>query len=88
MSIAVVESKDGLQWGKAEIVLGPTAEIDRQNDLNRAVVENGDLYQRWHTGQATGKSCIGYATAIDGKPWRRGSDKPVLSVERSGRRWR
>ena len=35
----------------------------------------------WYTGQARGKSWIGYATSKDGKSWKRMSDKPVLSAE-------
>jgi predicted GH43/DUF377 family glycosyl hydrolase len=36
----------------------------------------------WYTGQARGRSWIGYATSPDGKTWQRKSDKPVLSAER------
>ena len=81
-SIALVESKDGIQWSKPLIVLGPNDKTDWENDLNRPVViKNGDLYQMWYTGQARGKSWIGYATSKDGKTWKRESDKPVLSAE-------
>ena len=81
-SIALVESKDGIEWSKPEIVLGPNDKTDWENDLNRPVViKNGDLYQMWYTGQARGKSWIGYATSKDGKAWKRESDKPVLSAE-------
>src|ERR1700674_3787918 len=49
-SIALVESKDGVQWGKPLIVLGPNARTDWENDLNRPVVlKNGDRYQMWYT---------------------------------------
>ena len=81
-SIALVESKDGVQWSKPEIVIGPNDKTDWENDLNRPVViKNGDLYQMWYTGQARGKSWIGYATSKDGKAWKRESDKPVLAAE-------
>ena len=81
-SIALVESKDGIQWSKPEIVIGPNDKTDWENDLNRPVViKNGDRYQMWYTGQARGKSWIGYATSKDGKAWKRESDKPVLSAE-------
>jgi predicted GH43/DUF377 family glycosyl hydrolase len=81
-SIALVESKDGIQWSKPEIVIGPNDKTDWENDLNRPVViKNGDLYQMWYTGQARGKSWIGYATSKDGKAWKRESAKPVLSAE-------
>jgi predicted GH43/DUF377 family glycosyl hydrolase len=33
----------------------------------------------WYTGQANGRSWIGYATSVDGKTWKRQSDKPVLA---------
>ena len=66
-SIALVESKDGIEWSKPQIVIGPNDETDWENDLNRPVViRNGDLYQMWYTGQARGKSWIGYATSMDG----------------------
>ena len=82
-SIALVESKDGIKWSKPVIVLGPNAKTDWENDLNRPVViKNGDLYQMWYTGQARGKSWIGYATSKDGKAWERMSEKPVLAAEK------
>src|ERR1700729_1605571 len=81
-SIALVESKDGIQWSKPEIVIGPNDKTDWENDLNRPVViKNGDRYQMWYTGQARDKSWIGYATSKDGKAWKRESDKPVLTAE-------
>src|ERR1700677_3344617 len=76
-SIALVESKDGIQWSKPVIVIGPNAKTDWENDLNRPVViKNGDRYQMWYTGQARGKPWIGYATSKDGKWWERESDTP------------
>ena len=36
----------------------------------------------WYTGQARGRSWIGYAVSQDGKTWQRMSDKPVLSGEK------
>ena len=81
-SIALVESKDGIEWSTPQIVIGPNDETDWENDLNRPVViKNGDLYQMWYTGQSRGKSWIGYATSMDGITWKRQSDKPVLSAE-------
>jgi predicted GH43/DUF377 family glycosyl hydrolase len=82
-SIALVESKDGVAWGEPVIVLGPNRQTEWENDVNRPVViRNGDLYQMWYTGQAKGKSWIGYATSADGKTWKRMSDRPVLSAEK------
>lgn len=81
-SIALVESKDGIEWSKPLIVIGPNDKTDWENDLNRpAVIKNGERYQMWYTGQARGKSWLGYATSKDGKTWQRESDKPVLSAE-------
>ena len=83
-SIALVESSDGIEWSKPFIVLGPNDNTDWENDLNRpSVIKNGELYQMWYTGQARGKSWIGYATSRDGKAWQHASDKPVLSAEES-----
>jgi predicted GH43/DUF377 family glycosyl hydrolase len=83
-SIALVESKDGVQWSKPLIVLGPNNKTEWENDVNRPVVlKHGDDYQMWYTGQARGRSWIGYASSRDGRTWRRMSEKPVLSAERS-----
>ncbi len=82
-SIAVVESKDGIQWSEPQIVLGPNDQTDWENDLNRPVViKNGSDFQMWYTGQIRGKSWIGYATSKDGKKWQRMSKSPVLSPEK------
>src|SRR5690242_715335 len=34
-SIALVESKDGIEWSKPLIVIGPNDKTDWENDLNR-----------------------------------------------------
>ena len=82
-SIALVESKDGLVWSKPTIVLGPNDKTDWEGDINRPVViMHGGVYRMWYTGQARGKSWIGYATSEDGKSWKRESDKPVLSADK------
>ncbi|HEV8058765.1 MAG TPA: family 43 glycosylhydrolase [Gemmataceae bacterium] len=82
-SIALVESKDGIQWGKPLIVLGPNDKADWESDINRPVVlKHGGGYHMWYTGQANGRSWIGYATSNDGKTWKRMSDRPVLSAEK------
>jgi predicted GH43/DUF377 family glycosyl hydrolase len=81
-SIALVESKDGFAWGEPTIVLGPKKESGWEDDINRPIViKQGGKYRIWYTGQAKGKSWIGYATSDDGKTWARASDKPVLSAE-------
>jgi predicted GH43/DUF377 family glycosyl hydrolase len=82
-SIALVESKDGIVWSKPLIVLGPNKETDWEDDINRPVViKHGSFYRMWYTGQARGKSWIGYATSQDGKTWKRESDKPVISADK------
>ena len=82
-SVALVESKDGTHWGDPVIVLGPNKETDWEADINRPVVlKKGGTYHMWYTGQAKGRSWIGYATSPDGVAWIRMSDKPVLSPEK------
>ena len=79
-SIAVVESPDGIHWSEPIIALGPNPETKWENDLNRpVVVKKTDGYHLWYTGQAKGKSWIGYATSPDGVGWKRRSERPVLS---------
>jgi predicted GH43/DUF377 family glycosyl hydrolase len=82
-SIALVESKDGIHWGKPTIVLGPNKATGWEDDVNRPVVlkRNGG-YHMWYTGQAKGKSAIGYATSADGKVWKRKSERPVLGPDK------
>jgi predicted GH43/DUF377 family glycosyl hydrolase len=80
--IALVESKDGVRWGKPLVVLGPNDKSDWEEDVNRPVViKGGDGYRMWYTGQARGRSWIGCAGSPDGKTWRRLSDRPVLAAE-------
>ena len=82
-SIALVESKDGIEWSKPRIVLGPNSHSDWESDINRPVVIRfGEEYRMWYTGQANGKSCIGLATSKDGISWQRTGLKPVLSPEK------
>jgi predicted GH43/DUF377 family glycosyl hydrolase len=82
-SIALVEGKDGIHWNEPAVVLGPNRASGWEDDVNRPVVICHDgLYRMWYTGQAKGKSWIGYATSPDGKAWKRVTDRPVLSPER------
>ncbi len=81
-SVALVESSDGFAWSEPIIVLGPNKATGWEDDINRPVViRQGRKYRMWYTGQAKGKSWIGYATSEDGKTWERASARPVLSPE-------
>lgn len=80
-SIAVAESRDGLTWSEPRIVLGPRKETGWEDDVNRpVVVRRTDGYHLWYTGQARGRSAIGYATSRDGVVWQRMSEQPVLAA--------
>jgi predicted GH43/DUF377 family glycosyl hydrolase len=81
-SIALVESADGLSWGRPRVVLGPNKASGWEEDVNRPVViRHGGKYRMWYTGQARGKSWIGYATSADGRSWKRAGARPVLAPE-------
>jgi predicted GH43/DUF377 family glycosyl hydrolase len=78
-SVAITESTDGINWKAPQIVLSPRPETGWEDDINRpVVVHRDDGYHMWYTGQAHGKSSIGYATSADGIAWKRQSDRPVL----------
>jgi predicted GH43/DUF377 family glycosyl hydrolase len=79
-SIALVESRDGIHWSEPRIVLGPNKATGWEDNINRpGVLRRGNTYHMWYTGQAQGRSWIGYATSTDGKTWKRMSGKPVLA---------
>ncbi|MES2457594.1 MAG: hypothetical protein V4594_18700 [Bacteroidota bacterium] len=83
-SIALSTSKDGLKWTDPVAVLKPNPDNEWESDLNRpGVIKKGNVYHMWYTGQAKGKSWIGYASSVDGKNWKRLSKTPVLSAEAS-----
>ena len=83
-SIALTESNNGLTWSEPVIAVGPNARSGWEEDVNRPIVlKRGGTYHMWYTGQAKGKSWIGYATSADGKAWKRRSTRPVLSPERT-----
>jgi beta-1,2-mannobiose phosphorylase / 1,2-beta-oligomannan phosphorylase len=78
-SVALTESSDGIHWSPPQIVLGPDRNTGWEDDVNRPVVVHlGDAYHMWYTGQANGKSMIGYAKSNDGRNWARQSARPVL----------
>ncbi len=82
-SLALTESPDGITWGEPAIVLGPNQATDWEADINRpAVLKRADGYHMWYTGQARGRSWLGYATSPDGKAWKRMSARPVLAAEK------
>lgn len=81
-SIALSSSKDGLKWTDPVAVVKPNPDNKWESDLNRpGVIKKDNVYHMWYTGQAEGKSWIGYATSVDGKTWKRLSKTPVLSAE-------
>ena len=80
-SIALVESPDGVQWGRPRVVLGPNPKSGWEDRVNRPVVVSlKDRYHMWYTGQTSSRSWIGYATSDDGVTWKRMGNEPVLSA--------
>lgn len=76
-SIALTESKDGIHWSEPIIILSPAG--GWEENLNRpSVLLIGDKYHLWYTGQAKGRSKIGYAISADGIHWTRVKKDPVL----------
>ena len=81
-SIALHESKDGFRWTDPVSVLTPDTSSFWEQDLNRpGLIKKDNLYHLWYTGQANGKSWIGYATSNDLKTWKRMSKNPVVSPD-------
>jgi predicted GH43/DUF377 family glycosyl hydrolase len=81
--VALAESADGLAWGKPAVVLGPNKASGWEDEVNRPVVLRlGGLYRMWYTGQAKGRSWVGYATSRDGRSWERAGGRPVLAAEK------
>ncbi|HTV56054.1 MAG TPA: hypothetical protein VMI06_14215 [Terriglobia bacterium] len=83
-SIALVESRNGIHWGRPLIALAPDPESGWEADINRpTVIGRAGEYRMWYTGQARGHSWIGYAVSQDEIHWKRMSPKPVLAPDRS-----
>ncbi|MDR3792275.1 MAG: family 43 glycosylhydrolase [Terracidiphilus sp.] len=86
-SIAIVESNDGIHWeipaDGPRIVLGPSAETQWEGDINRpTIVQVGETYHLWYTGQTKTNSAIGHAVSKDGLVWTRANGRngaPVLT---------
>jgi predicted GH43/DUF377 family glycosyl hydrolase len=82
-SIALVESKDGIQWSEPKIILSPGTSGWEERVNRPVVIKKGDSYHMWYTGQTRKQSFIGYATSKDGIQFTRVSEKPVLAPEQS-----
>jgi hypothetical protein len=86
-SIAYVESKDGIHWNEPKVALEPLVSSDLQEDINRpSVLRSAIGYHMWYTGQASGRSSIGYAVSSDGVHWDRQSVSRYFVPTSHGRR--
>lgn len=83
-SVAVSFSDDGINWTHPEITLPPNLDSGWEDDINRnCVIKDGDVYKMWYTGQANGKSAMGYAESDDGIHFERKTPKPIIFPEHS-----
>ena len=83
-SVAVLFSEDGIHWEDPQITLAPDLQSGWEDDINRnCVVKIDGVYKMWYTGQANGKSAIGYAESLDGIHFERKVKAPILFPERS-----
>lgn len=81
-SIALTESKDGINWSSPKIVLEPDHSTGWEESVNRPVVlKRSNEYHMWYVGENEKNSDIGYATSPDGVNWTRVSKKPVITPE-------
>lgn len=81
-SVAVVFSDDGIKFTEPQITLGPSADTEWENNINRNCVLLIDgVFKMWYTGQAKGKSYIGYAESTNGIDFVRKTPTPILSPE-------
>ncbi len=79
-AVALVESRDGVQWSEPRILLGPAA-TGWEDQINRpGILKRNGLYHLWYTGQTKTHSWIGHAVSSDLSDWRRES-RPVLSPQ-------
>ena len=84
-SLVLFESTDGINWSEPVIVLGPDSATGWEDNINRpTILKRHGVYHLWYTGQANGKSFIGYATSRNGRSFRRESTRPVLNPQQ---RW-
>ena len=83
-ALAVIFSKDGINWSEPQITLEHNPKSGWEDDINRNCVLYIDgEYKMWYTGQADGKSRIGYAESDDGIHFKRVRNEPVLVSDRT-----
>lgn len=81
-SIALVTSTDGVRWRGEKVVLAPNSKTGWEDEVNRPyVIQKQHGFHMWYTGQAKGRSWIGYATSLNAINWDRKSGEPVLSAD-------
>ncbi len=79
---AVTFSDDGINWSEPTITLNANKSTGWEDDINRnCVIKINGVYKMWYTGQARGKSFIGYAVSNDGINFIRVSEEPVMIAE-------
>ena len=79
---AVSFSEDGVRWKPLRATLAPEPKSGWEDLVNRnCVLKTGNTYQMWYTGQADGRSYIGFAESDDGLHFRRVQTGPVLVPE-------
>ena len=83
-AIALVRSEDAMTWTQEpEICLKADPTSGWEDDLNRScTVFKDGVWHMWYTGQANGRSKIGYATSRDGVHFTRVRREPVMVPER------
>lgn len=83
-STAVIFSDDGINFTQPQKTLELNPNSGWEDDINRnCVLFINGVYKMWYTGQANGKSYIGYAQSEDGINFKRYSDTPILSPQLS-----
>ena len=81
-TLAVAFSEDGVKWTPPRSTLLPDPSSGWEDLVNRnCVLNTGETWRMWYTGQAHGNSYIGYAESTDGLTFRRVRTQPVLSPE-------
>ncbi len=81
-SLAVTFSADGISWDEPVITLHESPDSGWEDVVNRnCVLKINGNYKMWYTGQANGKSFIGYAESENGLNFQRVRKDPVLVPE-------